>query len=173
MTRLLILASNSAPPTLVFPALDETIKVRESRLDTISGFQSRTEADALDILLKGTQPITICPARQFDPETDRLYSGARWQAVKTGVDEGRVTIVSPPGVVGKRITRENAAKRNEYLLEIADSVLLLYATPGGETERVVNLALARGLPVSVLDHPANARWLELGATMFEIADPGV
>jgi hypothetical protein len=46
-------------------------------------------------------------------------------------------------------------------------VLLLYATRGGETERVVKLAPARGLPVSVLDHPACNSWLDLGATVFE------
>ena len=148
------------------------MEIRNSSETILSGFQTTLEADILDILLIGEVRLSIVPARTFDARSDRLYSGKRWQEVKKGIDNGRVAIIPPPGMVGKRITRENAVKRNEFLLEIADSVLLLYATPGGETERVVNLALARGLPVSVLDHPANARWLELGATIFEIPDPG-
>jgi hypothetical protein len=49
-------------------------------------------------------------------------------------------------------------------------VLLLYAYPVCKTDRLVREALDRGLPVSVLDHPANRHWLDLGASMWTVGD---
>jgi len=65
--------------------------------------------------------------------------------------------------------RNPAGKRNRFLLDRCDEVLLLYASPGGKTDRLMREALDRGLPVSVLEHPANIPWLDLGATVWRLA----
>jgi hypothetical protein len=156
-------------PSVLLPAYDLIVALRERTTPVIGGFHTSLERECLEILLRGTATITVCPARTFDPETDRLYSGKLWADVKRGLVDGRVTIVPPPGVSGARITRANAAIRNAFLLDEASEVVLLYATRGGETERMAREALERGLPLSVLDHPANARWLDLGAKVWQPA----
>ena len=168
IARTILVASTSCLPSIFVPAYDLIGALRNTNHPLVGGFHPPLERECLDILLSGSAPVIVCPARQFDPARDRLYPqhGVTWKAVKAGLVDGRVTIVEPPGMIGRRITRPNAAKRNEWLLGQADRLLLLYASPGGETERVVRLAIDRGIPVSVLDHPANARWLELGATVW-------
>lgn len=164
----LLLASARVLPSVLLPVYDQMVSLRNRGrgVPVVGGFHTSLERECLEILLRGTAPITIVPARAFEPGTDRLYAGKLWAEVKRGIADGRVTIVPPPGVTGSRITRANAAIRNAFLLDRASEVLLLYATPGGETERMVRAALARGLPVSVLDHPANERWVELGASVY-------
>lgn len=44
-------------------------------------------------------------------------------------------------MTGRRVTAANADRRNRHLLDMAESVLLLYASPGGETERVARRAV--------------------------------
>jgi len=153
---------------MLLPTYELMITLRNGEESVIGGFHSSLERECLEILLRGLVPVTICPARQLDLARDWLYPehSVTWKAVKAGMVDGRVTIVEPPGMIGRRITRSNAAKRNEWLLGQTDRLLLLYASPGGETDRVVRLDLDRGIPVSVLDHPANARWLDLGATVW-------
>jgi len=73
-------------------------------------------------------------------------------------------------MVGGRPTAANADARNRFLLDQCDKVLLLYANPGGKTDCLVREALDRGLPVSVLDHPANGHWLDLGASVWTVGD---
>jgi len=165
----LVIASVKVLPSVLLPAYDLAVAIRDAGMAAAGGFHTSLERECLEILLRGTAPITIVPARAFDPETDRLYSGKLWAEVRRGVVDGRVTIVPPPGVAGTRITRANAAIRNAFLLDGASEVVLLYAKPRGETERLVQAALERGLPVSVLDHPANARWLDLGAKVWQPA----
>jgi hypothetical protein len=167
---MLFLASYKVLPSVLLPAYDLAVALRNRAQPLIGGFQTPLEKECLDILLRGSVPITICPARVFDPTTGWLYTGKLRVAVERGVADGRVTIVEPPGMVGDRPNAANAARRNLYLLDHCDEVLLLYATLGGKTDRLVREALDRGLSVSVLDHPANASWVELGATVWGMSD---
>lgn len=154
---------------MLLPAYDLAVALRNQKGAVIGGFHTSLERECLEILLRGAAPITIVPARVFDPETDRLYNQHPkvWKAVRGGMEEGRISILEPPGMAARRPTKASSARRNDWLLERADEVLLLYASPGGETERLVQAALERGMPVSVLDHPANARWLDLGARVWQ------
>ncbi len=165
----LFLASSKVLPSVLLPAYDLTVALRHQPMPVTGGFHTSLERECLEILLRGTVPVTICPARTFDPASDRLYNDHPkvWKAVKGGMAEGRVTILEPPGMAARRPTKASSARRNDWLLEQAGAVLLLYASPGGETERLVQAALERGLPVSVLDHPANARWHDLGARVWQ------
>lgn len=170
--NVLLLGSGKVLPSVSIPTYDLAVALRSQGDRLIGGFHTSLERECLEILLRGSVPVTIIPARTFIAESGRLYSGTLWTAVRAGLTDGRVTIETPPGMVGSRSTKQNAAIRNRILLERASSVLLLYASPGGETDRMVREALDRGLSVSVLDHPANLRWLELGATVHRVPERG-
>jgi hypothetical protein len=160
-------ASMSVQPSLLLLAYDLTVALRDTQVATVGGFHSSLERECLEILLRGQQPITICPAREFG-RGHRLYSGKLWEAVKRGNDDGRVRIEPPPGVKGTRITRENAEIRNAHLLTICDGVLILAAREGSRTEAMAHEALRRGMPVFVLDHPSHASLIAAGAKIATI-----
>lgn len=159
----LLLASKKVLPSVLLPAYDWAVAARDRSTPLIGGFQTALERECFAILFRGTVPVTIVPARQFDAVTDHLRLGVPWADVRAAIATGRVSIVEPPGMVGTRQGRENARRRNDRLLTLADEVALLFASPGGETERVVRAALDRGMPVRVLDVAVNARWRALGA----------
>lgn len=160
--RVLLAASSSVRPSTLIPAYNLVVVLRETGAAMIGGFHTLLERECLEILLRGRQTITICPAREFG-DGHRLYPGKLWAEVQRGISEGRVGIQSPPGVRGTRITRENAEKRNTYLLEIADRVLILAATEGSRTDAMARDALRRAMPVFVMDHPMNTHLLDAGA----------
>lgn len=162
-----VITSSRVPPSVLLAAYDVSVLLRSNATNTIGGFHTSLERECLEILLRGQQPITICPAREFG-EGHRLYSGKLWESVKRGVAEGRVTIQSPPGVRGTRITRQNAEIRNAYLLEIADRMLVLAASEGSRTAALATEAIGRGMPVFVMDHPVNAHLLDAGARVFSL-----
>lgn len=134
------------------------------------GFHTPLEKDCLDILLKGDQHVTICPARS-GASVKTLYKGKLWQAVKQGMADGRVTLESPFPDTVKRATKKTAIIRNTWMVERAAAVLILHATPGGETERMAKLAVELGKPLATLDHPANQHLINLGAYPTSASDP--
>jgi hypothetical protein len=64
-----------------------------------SDFHTPIEKDCLDLLLRGRQPVVICPAR--DIKSIRLGKD-----LKTGIEEGRVLILSPFERMGRRPTAQ-------------------------------------------------------------------
>jgi len=74
----------------------------------ISGFHSPVEKECLRILLRGPQPIIICPARSLE----NLRLPADW---KDAMAAGRLLILSCFPAAQRRATAELAARRNEFV----------------------------------------------------------
>lgn len=53
------------PGKVILTAYDQAAKWRDTGRCVISGFHSPVEKECLQILLRGSQPINICPARSF------------------------------------------------------------------------------------------------------------
>lgn len=109
----------------------------------VSGFHSPVERDCLRILLRGKQPIILCPARTLDgfriPE--------EWQPA---FDEGRLLLLSPFSATARRTSARLAAQRNEFVAALADEAVFAHTTPGGHTDRLRAVLIAAGRPVRVL-----------------------
>jgi len=69
------------------------------------------------------------------------------------------------------MTAALAERRNAFVLQHAGAVLVLHASPGGQTEALARAALAAGKPVATLDHAANAHLVALGAVALRPDDP--
>jgi hypothetical protein len=57
--------------------------LRDSGIPVIGGFHSPMERECLDLLLRGAQPIALCPARNIE----RMRLPAAW---RTPIAEGRM-----------------------------------------------------------------------------------
>ena len=123
------LCSRNIPASAVLKCYDWAIEQREKRNCIISGFHSKIEKDVFHYLLAGTQPVIMVLARgmkeKIKPE------------LKAAVDAGRLLLITPFENSVKHITAETAEKRNRFMIELADEVVIGFASKGGMLERLV------------------------------------
>lgn len=153
-----------SPGDVILKTYDLARALRNADVTIIGGFQSPMEKECLDLLLRGTAPIVVCPARGLG----RMRIPGDW---KRPLAEGRLLLLSffDDGV--RRATADLAARRNTYVVALADRILIAHAGKGSKTERLCRGALAQGKPVFTLDSPNNAHLVELGAAPVRADDP--
>jgi hypothetical protein len=61
--KLAFFCSVKCPGQPIVQAYDFASAARGAGITVIGGFQSPIEKDCLDLLLRGTQPVIVCPAR--------------------------------------------------------------------------------------------------------------
>lgn len=123
------LCSRQVPASVVLKCYDWAIAEREAGNCVISGFHSPLEKDVLHYLLKGTQPIIIALARGLKIRVEA--------ELKKPLDQGRLLIITPFEDSVKRVTIATAAIRNRMMIEIADKVVVGYASPGGQLDMLL------------------------------------
>ncbi|HHT9147330.1 MAG TPA: DNA-binding protein [Candidatus Wunengus sp. YC61] len=121
--------SREIPASVVLKCYDWAIEHREKGNCVISGFHSKIEKDVFHYLLAGTQPVIMALARGMKEKINT--------DLKTAVDAGRLLIVTPFDNSVKRVTAETAEKRNRFMIELADEVVIGYAGKGGMLGRLV------------------------------------
>lgn len=162
--RLLALfCSVKCPGNAILKTYDLARALRDASVPVIGGFHTPMEKECLDLLLRGTQPIVVCPARGI--EGMRLP-----QAIKAGVGAGRIVFVSPFGAKHRRATAELADQRNRLVTALASQVFVAYAAPGGKTERLCGEVIAKRKPLLTVDCPENGNLISLGAKPMAIDD---
>lgn len=138
-TLVAVLCSSCAPGNVILPAHDIARRLRDTGQTVISGFQSDIEKQCLEILIRGTQPIIICPARS-------IHNMRIPRAHRAAFDAGRILYLSPFDQKPRRVTKSSAARRNEIVAALADSIYIPYAAPRSQTERIAKLAKQWGIP---------------------------
>ncbi len=126
-----LFCSAKCPGSAILSAYDRAARWRDSGRCVVSGFHSPIEKECLSILLRGAQPIVICPARSIE----NMRVPGDW---KTPLAAGRLLILSPFGPTHRRVTADLAARRNELVAALADEVWFAHITPGGQAERLSN-----------------------------------
>lgn len=138
--KLGLFCSVRCPGDLILRAYDYAKKLRDDGMTVIGGFHSPVEKECLRILLRGTQPIIICPARSLT----NMRIACEWQRA---VEKGRLLLVSPFAGTQKRATAELAQERNKFVATVADRVCFIYTTPGGTLESLANELRDAGKPI--------------------------
>jgi len=136
-----LFCSVRCPGDAILGAYDTARRLRDEGVTVISGFHSPVEKECLRILLRGKQPIVICLARSM--EKIRLPS-----AWRVALEAGRLLILSPLETRPRRPTVESARQRNELVAALADEILIIHATPGGEIHRLLELVDRWRIPQS-------------------------
>ena len=128
------------PGDALLATYDLARALRDAGAGVIGGFHSPMEKECLTFLLRGTQPVVICPARSL--EGMRLPT-----AWRPGLKEGRLLLLSPFAPPRRRATADLAQRRTTLTAALADVLFLSHAEPGGKTEALARQALAWGKPV--------------------------
>jgi predicted Rossmann fold nucleotide-binding protein DprA/Smf involved in DNA uptake len=155
------LCSSKCPGELIIKTHDLARKWRDDGVTIIGGFHSPMELECLTILLRGKQPVILCPARSLD--TMRIKAKH-----KTPVTEGRLLIISPFPAKEKRMTAETAIIRNRFVAALADGIFVAHAAEGGKIEAFCCELAARGRSIMTLESDANANLAALGAQILHL-----
>lgn len=160
---LALFCSVKCPGTLILKTYDLAQQLRQAGVTVIGGFHSPIEREFLEILLRGSQPIIICPARSIEgmriPNTWRLP-----------MNGGRFLILSPFDLKHHRITTELGTKRNEFVAAIADQIFVAHATSGGKTEQFCQKVISWGKTLLTFDCKENTHLIHMGARTIQIED---
>lgn len=156
--KLALLCSRACPGAIIVQTLDAVRALRDTPWTVISGFQSPTEQECLEILLRGERPVIVCPARS----AEGMRIPAAW---KSAVAAGRMLITSPFDKTVRRATAATADERNRYVVSLADAVFIPHAAPGGSLDRLVRDHIVGRKRFWTLDDPANAHLFALGANV--------
>lgn len=151
------------PGDVLLKTYDLARALRETDITIVGGFQSPMEKECLDLLLRGSASVVICPARGLG--TMRMPKG--W---KKPLADGRLLLLSFFDDKLRRPTAAIAAERNAYVAALASRLLIAHAEKGGKTEKLCRDALAQGKPVFALDSPDNAHLIECGAVPVPVGD---
>ena len=130
LSKTAFLCSRNIPASAVLKCYDWAIEQRDKGNCVISGFHSKIEKDVFHYLLAGTQPVIMVLARgmkkKLKPE------------LKAAVDAGRLLMVTPFVENVKRVSVATAKKRNRFMIELADNVVIGFASKSGNLERLIS-----------------------------------
>ena len=153
---LALFCSVKCPGHLILQTYDLAQALREAGVPVIGGFHSPVERECLTVLLRGTSPIVVCPARGLE--------GMRIAAeYSRPLDEGRLLFVSPFAGKQRRATAVSALYRNQVVAALAGRIFVAYAEPTGKTEQFCRDVLAWRKPLYTFADDANANLIALGA----------
>lgn len=123
------LCSREIPASVVLKCYDWAIAQRDQGNCVISGFHSKIEKDVFHYLLAGKQPVIMALARGMKEKIDT--------DLKAAVDAERLLIVTPFENNVKRVTEETAELRNRFMIELADEIVVGYASKSGMLEKLI------------------------------------
>jgi hypothetical protein len=131
-----LFCSASCPGQAILTAYDQAVLWRDAGRCVIGGFHSPVEKECLRILLRGTQPVIICPARSLK----KMRLAPDW---KKPLSDNRLLILSGFAEHSHRVTALLAARRNEFVAALADDVWFAHIAPGGEMQRLAHKIAAQ------------------------------
>ena len=154
-----LFCSNRCPGDLILKTYDIARAMRDAGVPVIGGFQTPMEKECLRLLLRGEQPVVVCPARGIN----NMRIPRDW---RPALDDGRLLVLSPFPATVRRPTADLAAQRNELVASLASRVFIAHAAPGSKTEAFVRRLADAGKPLLTLDSPANANLMAMEAEVI-------
>lgn len=148
--KIALFCSARCPGNVILAAHDQAAHWREEGRCIISGFHSPVEKDCLQILLRGRQPIIMCPGRAIDRmRVPPTLSGP--------LQDRRLLLLSPFASSDRRVTKELAMQRNCFVAALADEIVFAHITPGGHLDELRRLIARWHVPHRVLAAEASTR----------------
>ena len=163
-TRLLgFLCSTKCPGNVIVQTYDLARTLRDTGVPVIGGFHAPMERECLDLLLRGQQPVVICPARGIE----HMRIPGNW---RTPLDENRLLVCSPFASHHQRPTTDIAEQRNRLVAALAHAVVIAHASPGSKIARLSAEMVASGKRVYTFDLPENGELILHGVKGYAVPD---
>jgi len=167
--KLAFFCSGKCPGNVILKVQDIAHQLKEAAITVISGFHSPVERECLRILLRGTQPIILCPVRSL--------AGMRLRSeYRKPIEKGRMLLLSIIEDHERRNTMETSMKRNRFVGALADAIFVAYAAPKSKTEGFCYDLVQWKKPLYTVVSDANTGLIKIGAmpmTAYNIKDLGL
>ena len=111
------------PGSVILRTYDLALALREAGVPVIGGFHTPMEKECLEVLLRGQQPVVICPAHDIE----RLRMPMSW---RKPYGEGRLLVLSPFLARQRRPTTALVEHRNRFVATLATHIFVAYAGAG-------------------------------------------
>jgi predicted Rossmann fold nucleotide-binding protein DprA/Smf involved in DNA uptake len=150
LPRTALFCSARAPGHAILAAHDHAARWRDEGRCVIGGFHSPLEKECLRILLRGRQPLILCPARGVEgmrPPTD-------W---KKPLADNRMLVLSMFPASERRVTKDLAVERNRFVAALADEVVFAHVTPGGGLDGLRDVVAGWRVPIRILGRDGPVR----------------
>jgi len=148
--------STKCPGEIILRTYDLAVAIREAGVPMIGGFHTPMEKECFALLLRGTQPLVMCPARSIA----QMRLPADW---RQAVVHGRLLVLSPFEAKPRHPTVALTEQRNRFVAALSTHVLIAHAAPKSKTAGLCLELLQQHKPVFALAHPANDHLLAAGA----------
>jgi len=152
------------PGDAILKTFDLARTLRDTDATIVGGFHAPMEREFLELLLRGSARVVVCPARGLG----RMRILKVWNPP---LDEGRLMFLSFFDDRIRRPTAATAAQRNARVAALADTILIAHAEAGGKIQALCRDALAASEPVFALASDDNAHLFEIGARPVDADDP--
>jgi predicted Rossmann fold nucleotide-binding protein DprA/Smf involved in DNA uptake len=151
------------PGNVILRTYDLALALREAGVPVIGGFHTPMEKECLEVLLRGQQPVVICPARNIE----HLRMPMSW---RKPYSESRLLVLSPFAAHQRRPTAALAEHRNRFVATLATHVFVAYAGLGSRTVRLCAELVSQHRWVYTLDLPENAHLRQRGVMSHALHD---
>jgi predicted Rossmann fold nucleotide-binding protein DprA/Smf involved in DNA uptake len=163
--KLAIFCSAICPAEIRSQIRDLIEKLTDARVAAIGGFHSPVERECLSILLRGSQPIILFPARSLVKLRIRPEH-------KEPLEKGQLLFLSFFRSHRHRSDVEMAFRRNRSVAALAEKILIPFAAPGSKTEYLCRELITWGKPVYTIANEANQNLLKLGLEPVTVEQAG-
>ena len=141
---------------LIVKTYDIAQILRNAGMTVISGFHSPMERECLSILLRGAQPVIICPARSINNmRINREY--------KKSLKDGRLLFLSPFNENQRRISAKSSHYRNLFVAAMSAAIFVAHAGPASKTESFCKEIISWQKQIYTFDSDYNKNLIKMGA----------
>jgi len=156
-----LICSIQCPGSIIIKTFDFIRKLRDEKAVVIGGFHSPMERECLDLLLRDSQPVILCPARS-------LCNLRMGKEARKAVAEGRLLVLSLFGDDVRRTTASQSILRNDMVAALAEAILVPFAAQNGKTWTTVSRALGYGQKIVTFEDDANTHLITSGAIACQV-----
>jgi len=154
-----LICSIQCPGSIVIKTFDVIRRFRDEKIVMIGGFHSPMERECLDLLLRGSQPVILCPARNLR----NLRIG---KVAREALAEGRLLVLSFFADEVRRTTSSQAIIRNDWVSSLSEAILVPHAAKNGKTWVSVRRAIDSDQKVFTFEDEANCDLISSGAKAY-------
>ncbi|RKU08196.1 hypothetical protein C6501_16735 [Candidatus Poribacteria bacterium] len=155
-----LFCSSKCPAEIILKTHDLAQEFKEEGTSTIGGFHSPIEEECLRVLLRGSQPIILSPARSIE-NMQWLKSDCQ----KRGLSEGRLLILS----IFENQPQQSALlarQRNLFVAALASKIFIAHAAEDSKTLEFAQTILKWGKPVFTFNSSSNKALIQLGVKPY-------
>jgi len=148
--------STKCPGDLIVKTYDIAQILRHAGMTVISGFHSPMERECLTILLRGAQPVIICPAKSINNmRINKEY--------KKPLKDGRLFFLSPFDKNQRRISAKSSHYRNLFVAAMSAAIFVIHAEPSSKTEELCRDILSWKKLIYTFESDYNKNLIKMGA----------